>query len=130
MKYGNRSLWQKIISSPISIVVGVILLAILAKATFNISVKASQSSDRLIQAQVELSKLNERNNELSSRVQALSTEQGIEAEIRTKYHAVKDGESVAIIIGDARTASVNDASTTVKSGMSGWWSRLLHFFGL
>ena len=127
MKYGNRSLWQKIIASPLSVIVFAVLLAILARATWNIYNKANLSSAKLTQAQRELLQLQKRDSELLAKVGQLSTDQGIEAEIRTKYHAVKEGESVAVILDDGQTAGAANASSTAVT--MGWWGRFWHFFG-
>jgi len=102
MKYGNRSIsiWKTIISSPISLIVLVIFFAVLAKATWNIRQKSLISSSRLNQARVELIKLEMRGGDLESKIGRMSTEQGIEAELRTKYRATKEGEMVAVIVDD------------------------------
>ncbi|MEK7609725.1 MAG: hypothetical protein AAB470_01215 [Patescibacteria group bacterium] len=127
MKYGNRSIWKKVISSPITTVTVLILIFFLAKATWNIYQKASLSGAKLSQAQAELLKLQNRQSDLSRKVDHLSTDQGIEAEIRTKYPAVKAGESVAVIIDDSQTANVSNATSTPELS---WWKKMLRIFGL
>jgi hypothetical protein len=58
-------------------------------------------------------------------VNYISTETGIEAEIRSKYRVARPGESIAIITenreGDKR-------STTTKD--TGVWNRILRIFGV
>ena len=131
MKYGNRPLSKKILQSPIAIIVAIILLVILARAAWGIRVKAIASATRLSQAESELSKLKAHEKDLSDQVRYLSSESGIESELRTKYRAVKDGESVAVILDRSQTASVEDASSTNQTVASvGWWQRLIEFFGL
>ena len=134
MRYGARSsVWQRIIASPVTMVVGAIVLAILAKATWNIYEKADGSSARLASAQAELARARDREGELSAAVGRLSTEQGIEAEIRTRYHAVKEGESVAVIIDDDKarvSAGIPDASVALATTSMPWWRRFLHLFGI
>ena len=131
MKYGNRSsFWKKVVASPLTLIVSAVLLAVLAKANWNIYTKASLSNTKLNQAQIELARQQARETELSGKVSDLSTDQGIEAEIRTKYHAVKEGESVAVIIDENKTASVVDASMTVATTSVSWWGRMLRGLGL
>lgn len=102
------------------------------RAVLNINHKSETSKDRLAQAQMELANLEARQQEVSSKVAQLSTEQGIEAEVRTKFHAVKEGESVAVIIDGSQGANVvravspNDAIETKPS----WWRRVLGWVGL
>lgn len=114
--------------SPLTIIVACIILIVLIKATYSIHQKAVVSDAKLAQARVELVKLQARNNDLDSQVSELSTDQGIETELRTKYRAVRDGESVAVITGDAgQAAATVEASTTVSVG---WWHGLWSWFGL
>ncbi len=109
-------------------VVAIVLLVILAKATWNISHKAAASAAKLQSAQAELNKLELREAELNSKVAKLSDDQGIEAEIRTKYHAVKEGESVAVIVVEPQTAHVaGGVSGTLATSTLGWWGRFLQF---
>lgn len=128
MKYGNSSIAKRIIASPISLIVGIVLLVVLVKAGFNIYGKAELSSERLAQAQAELAKLQARQTELSARVGLLSTEQGLDTEIRTKYHAVKEGESVAVIVDETKTAAATNASQTLATSSLSWWRKVLHTF--
>lgn len=132
MKSGNRSIWKKIIASPISVVVLVVLVFVLARAVFNIYNKAQLSENRLAQAQAGLSNLTQRQKDIAGKVEALSTDQGIEAEIRTRYHAVKAGEQVAVIVDDSQTANVRNAATSTSAATSSpsWWRRWLRVFGL
>jgi hypothetical protein len=129
MKYGNRSLWKSIIASPVALIVVLVLFVVLANASWNIYGKARSSARRLDDVRLEFAKLEGRKNELAEKVAYLSTEQGFEAEIRTKFHAVRDGESVAVIIDESRTANANNASTVVASTSVGWWGRMLQAFG-
>ena len=88
MRYGKRSPWKRIIASPISLVVMAIVVSVLSKATWNIYEKAVVSNDRLELAVAELERMKERQSDLSEKVTLLSTDQGVEAEIRTKFHAL------------------------------------------
>ena len=126
MKYGNRSFGKRIIASPIALVVCAVLLVVLAKASWNISEKAGLSSERLTQAQAEVAQLRQRQSELAEKVGYLSTENGIDTEIRTKYHAVKEGEAVAVIVDESKTAAAANASQTQSTSTMSWWSRVLH----
>ena len=126
MKYGNRSPWKKFIYSPAGIIIGCIGLFILVRAGWNIHEKAAAAGDRLTQAQAELASLEQQKTSLSNSISYLSTPAGMEAELRDKYHAVKEGESVAVIVDD----SSGDASTTTSSTPSeSLWGRLMDFIG-
>ena len=127
MKYGNRSTWHKILRSPIMMFVGIVLFVILAKAAWNIHEKAAMSGARLVQAQNELQKLQEHQQDLSGKVAFLSTDQGVESELRTKYLAVKDDESVAVITGSEVSTTSTSTPVVVQEN---WFMRFLHALGL
>ena len=127
MKYGNRPVWQKIVRSPLMMIVGIVLFVILAKAVWNIHEKASISGARLDQAQNELQKLTERQDNLSAKVTFLSTDQGFESELRAKYLAVKDGESVAVILDPEVSTTSTSSSVVIQEN---WFMKMLHALGL
>lgn len=130
MKYSNRSVWQSFVSSPFSVVALIVVVFVLARASLNINNKVELSAVKLQQAQANLDKLMEHQRDVSRKVEYLSTEQGIEAEIRTKYHAVKDGEQVAVIVDDSKKLNNSQtASTTTATSSSGFFRRILRVFG-
>jgi cell division protein FtsB len=131
MKYSNRSLWRRFISSPFSAVALVVVVFILARAAINIQGKVETSAVKLEQAQAEYARLSQRQQDISRRVDYLSTDQGVEAEIRTKYHAIKEGEQVAVIVDGSQAANaLQSASGTQATSTPGFWRRLLRTFGL
>ena len=127
MKYGNHSVWKKFISSPVTFIVLIILFVFLSKAAWGIREKALLSAEKLRIAQNELIKLESRQKDLSNQIGYLSTDEGVEAELRTKYRAVKEGESVAVIIDTNPTNIVSATSTSVNT--KGWWQKLLQMLG-
>lgn len=127
MKYGNRTFWQKISSSPVAMIVVVIILIIIIRANFRIYGKVYMSNQRLQQAENELSRLQERKVELTTKVDKLSTGEGVESEIRSKYMAVKEGESIAVIIDDSQKNNNKDSivSTTTDSWFKKVWKWMI-----
>jgi len=142
MNYGNRSKLNRIASSPITLVIVIMLFAIVTRAAWTIHEKAVSGAAKLSQAAAELEKLQARQSDLTEKVAYLSTDNGIESEIRTRYRAVKPGESVAVIVDDSQTASADAAdqsdmgqdSTSSAQATStaplGWWGRLLRKLSL
>ncbi len=121
MKYGNRSLWKRISSSPFALVVVVPVFLFVLKATWNIHRKVTASSDRLASTVSALEELEKRNTDLSQKVEYLSTDKGIESEIRTKFRATDDGEYVAVIVEDKKAVSTSTTSIAKNKSL---WSRL------
>jgi len=135
MRPRNRSRFQAILSSPVTLVLAAIVFYFLARAAWNIHEKAVESASRLASAQNDLSKLEQSQQTLEDSVDKLSTPAGVEADIREKYHAVQPGESVAVIVdtppagaNGSNAATAGAASSTVQA--PGFWSRLLQLFGL
>jgi cell division protein FtsB len=135
MRPRNRSKFQAILSSPITLVLAAIIFYFLARAAWNIHEKARESAERLASAQNDLSKLQQSQKALEDSVDKLSTSAGVEAEIREKYHAVQPGESVAVIV-DTPPVGTNGSNAATASAASpsvqapGFWARLLQLFGL
>ena len=132
MKNGKRYNKRKWLSSPMLFIVALIFFIVLARAAFGIYKKVQISNVKLDQARRELIRLQERQADLGSQVTRLSTDEGIEAEIRTKYKGVRSGESVAVIIGDdvPVSSTSNASSTAVSTASVGWFAGLLQKFGL
>lgn len=77
----------------------VVLLGLFARAAYGVYLKAKDSGERASQAEQELLRLTERNQELDKQITRLKTDEGIEAEIRETYRMAKPGENLAIILG-------------------------------
>jgi cell division protein FtsB len=137
MKYGNRPLWKSLFYSPIGILIGIIVLILLIRGGLSIHQKAIIAGIRLDQTKAELADLQKQQQSLTNSISQLSTPDGIEAALREKYHAVKQGESVAVIVDNStqvNSAQNNNYSMTDNSNIEtttklSWWSSFLHLFG-
>ncbi len=128
MRYGKLPLWRRIISSPITSVVSVVALVVLVHAGWNIHAKARAGAERLHTLQMESARLEDRRDQLSQAVSYLSTERGVETEMRTKFHAVRPGESVAVIV-DGPSDTASGSIPAVATSTPGWWGRMLRAVG-
>ncbi len=128
-------MWKKITRSPVTLIVLLIVFVFMARASTRMYLKSSLSNDRLIQAKKTIADLEAHKTVLSKKVDYLSTMRGIESEIRTKFRAAMEGESVAVIVGDAPPTNIseknskNSASSTI-SQIELSWRRLLQLVGL
>jgi len=113
--------------NPLMMLIALALLFFLARAAWNVHKSADSVSVKLSQAQAEEEKLKAEQSDLSAQVYKLSTPSGLESELRTKYRAVKEGESVAVIVNDDQATS---SSATNTSTTNGWWNKLLGLIGL
>ena len=126
----NRSRFRAILSSPITLALAVILLVLVGRAAIKIHLRAAESALRLEEAKANLVRMESKQTDLDKRIGDLSTEEGIKASIREKYHAVEPGEAVAIIVSnDNQKASAREAEQPVVRELN-WWQRMLRAIGL
>ncbi len=81
------------------------VLVLLSFPTFNIYKKFMESAENKESALNELESLEQRNNELSGRLERFKTERGLEEEIRKKFNVAKEGEGVVVIVPGTSTTT-------------------------
>lgn len=86
----------------------IVILVVLVRGVWGIYHKYSRSRSNLAAAQTELQELQEREEELSFKIQRLRTEHGIEEEIVSKYNVAKEGERVIHILDGEEVAIEED----------------------
>ena len=87
---------------------GLIIVAIASfNGLFDIYRKYLESSKSLVQAERELETLKNREMELKENLDRLSTQRGVEGEIREKFSVAKDGEMMALIV-ESKTRSKSE----------------------
>ena len=59
-----------------------------------------------VESETILNELKEKSNQISSEIEYLKTEKGIETELRDKFRVVKKGEQMAVIINSEEDISV------------------------
>ncbi|HEX7724568.1 MAG TPA: septum formation initiator family protein [Candidatus Paceibacterota bacterium] len=126
----QRSRFRIIVSSPITLVLALILLILFGRAAYNIHAKAVESDRKLAEAQANLTKLQTNRDHIQSRIADLSTDAGVEASIREKYHAVAPGESVVVIVDSDSDLNARTASTTTPDVPKSWWARFWEAIGI
>jgi len=130
MKPRNRPRWKSAMSSPLLLIAALIVLVFLLRAVWNIRAKADLGEARLVKAQAKLVRLQSDQVDLTRKAGDLSTDAGIEIEMREKYRAVGPGESVAVIIDSSVTArSVDIATGSPADSRTGFWRGLLEMLG-
>ena len=128
MRYGNISKSKSYLWSRLMLVLVTILFIFMTRAAWNIHKKAQISLAKYNQSLIELEKLKDKSDNLSASVAWLSTEKGIEAELRSKYHAVAIGESVAVIIEDEKVPTTSSSSILGIPNIP-WYRRILNSIG-
>ena len=128
MKNDKRKTFVKVLASPITLFLALILCVVMAGGTLRMYRNSASVSNKYAATQAELLRLQAEQTNLISKVNSLSTETGVETELRTKYRAVKDGESVAVIVDNSSTSTVVGTSPTTTI-QKGWWGSFWQSLG-
>ncbi len=99
-----------------------ILIIFFARATYGVYQKQEESSANTLQAAGELKRLVDRQTLLNTELARLSTNEGIEEEIRAKFGVSKPGEEVLIIVDPHK------ATTTEIIEEESLWGKFKNLF--
>ncbi|OGT67904.1 MAG: hypothetical protein A3H43_06570 [Gammaproteobacteria bacterium RIFCSPLOWO2_02_FULL_42_9] len=97
-EFEHRRKVRKILSSPWVLLPLAVILFFLIRGTWNIYVKNRDSAVELRLSKERLVRLEERQRTLSTGIEKLNTESGIEAEIRDRFQMAKEGEQAIVIV--------------------------------
>jgi len=122
-EYEEKKKISRYLYSKPSLAVLIILIMLLTKATWNVYGKYKESSKSLALSTRELKDLENKENDLTIKVEALETNRGIEAEIRDKYPVTKEGEYMVVIVDNA-SGSKNQNIQSKES----LWQKFLDLF--
>ena len=78
----------------------------LIKSIFYLYQGEKKSRLNRVESETILNELKEKSNQISSEIEYLKTEKGIETELRDKFRVVKKGEQMAVIINSEEDISV------------------------
>ena len=106
---------RKFMYSPLVLIAMLVIFLILVSGVWGVYNKARISRLNLEREKTELAKLAVRQQKLSTSIEYLKTEQGVEDEIRTKFRAVRDGEKIAVIINTNTASTSSITSSTTES---------------
>ncbi len=132
MKYGKHSSWNRFVASKTALIIVIVLFCFMAKAAWTVYQKSHASEQNLNKAIAAYADLQSRQTDILKKVAYLSTDEGVEAEIRSKFRAAKDDESVAVIIGEQGSSGATTAPTVQTASVANisWWRRVLQMVGL
>ncbi len=102
----------------------VIFLVMLLNSLFNVYEKKKGAEDALVKMEGDLKELGEREKYLGGYLDRLSTQEGVEFEVKRKFNVAEAGESVAIIIDEQTNPQDNEAPKTKWQRFKGFWSGL------
>ncbi|OHA18336.1 MAG: hypothetical protein A2664_02650 [Candidatus Taylorbacteria bacterium RIFCSPHIGHO2_01_FULL_46_22b] len=110
--------------SPLAFFALAFILFFLVRAVWGVYKSQARSSAELEIARKEALFLDERSEFLKDEIDALSSPQGLEEELRSKFPVVKEGEKMVIIVEPDEVAT-----SSLLSSQGGFWKSVKNFFG-
>jgi|AntRauTorckE6833_2_1112554.scaffolds.fasta_scaffold25760_4 cell division protein FtsB len=112
---------QKVIFSLPFLVFLVAVVILVAVSAWNMYQTQQQAQETVNRLETQKAELLEREDTVASEALDLSTERGIEEEIREKFSVAKEGERVIVLVDDEEA----NATSTVPE--SSWWQSVLEY---
>jgi len=112
---------QKVIFSLPFLVFLVAVVILVAVSAWNMYQTQQQAQETINRLETQKAELLEREDTVASEALDLSTERGIEEEIREKFSVAKEGERVIVLVDDEEA----NATSTVPE--SSWWQSVLEY---
>jgi cell division protein FtsB len=122
-EFQEKRQWKRTFRSRYFIVLLLILIALIGHGVWNAYVRYARSEVTIASLETERERLRDRERDLTVRVDALETPEGVDREIRTTYGLVKPDEELIVVVG-GRSDSTSGTGLTDKS----WWDRILDLF--
>jgi len=124
-QFQNKKKIRSRVYSGFSVSILIILVLFLAKGVFNIYQKEAESEKVKQSSLKNLNDLKDRQEKLNSEISNLNTTSGMEAEIRSKFSVVKQGEQVIVIVPADVSTSTLEKEQNIFEKM---WNKFLSFF--
>lgn len=122
--FQQRKKIKKFLYSPLAVIILLILCGLLIRGTWNVYKKEKESRENLEKVTAEYERSKERQGVLEHQIERLSTEEGVEEEIREKFSVTKPGEEIVLVVED-------DTSTYIQEDLkTSFWDKLKKIFGL
>ena len=98
-----------------------VIFLIVLHSTWVVYRKKVESEQMKEISQKNVQDLESRSQDLQNKIDRLSTKQGMEEEVRSKFSVAKDDENMVIIVQD-------EVSTSSKVSKVGFWAKIWGFF--
>ncbi len=123
-QFKSRRKAKRLLYSPVAIIVLGLVVVLLARATWSIHEKYDLSKSRLSEAEDQFDALKTQEGNLSQSIAELSTASGTETVMRTDFRIVKPGESLAVIIDSAASATATTTHMTFWQSAGEWFGNV------
>jgi cell division protein FtsB len=128
LEFQQKKKLYQFLHSPLMLMALVVVLVVLAKASWGVYQKERLSAENLSRQNAELQKLSVRQNSLAQSIDYLKTDEGVEAEIRSKFRFARDGESIAVIIDNETATATKAVSVATSTESKGFFGRIFSWF--
>ncbi len=119
MRFGKKNFFNNALYVRLSIVFLAVLAVVLSRAGWERYVAEREVAERRQAVELELAALAIRKAELEGQVEYMAKERGIEEEIRSNFDVAREGEQVAILVGEAPAVETEESETETKKYP--WW---------
>ncbi|MFN3188435.1 MAG: septum formation initiator family protein [Candidatus Paceibacteria bacterium] len=121
LEFYKQKRWWSVLQSPIVIIILLILVFVLGKEVYERYTIEREMAGRRVEVERRLGELKERRDVLKEKVEYLSHERGIEAEMRRNFDVVQEGEKVVIILDDENESRIEPLSPPAPLKKSPWY---------
>jgi cell division protein FtsB len=97
---------ERLYSMPVLVILGIVVIFLL-RGTYQVLQKDVTSANSVKEMEAKVAQLTDRQEQLKRNIDKLSTDDGIDAEIKDKFSVSKPGEHVAIIVDEKAAASTS-----------------------
>lgn len=120
MEFQEKRKLKSFMYSRVTILLLIVVIVWLAGSVWSVYKKQDMTKDNLSKVAASLEALQVRERMLSSEIEKLKTESGVEQEIREKYNLVKEGEEVIVVVNKEA-----DSDSQLGSTQIGFWQKVL-----
>ncbi len=124
LPFQERKNFRKFLYSRTNILVLLILLVLTGRGAWNVHEKAVIARSERDQSQRELVEVTDRKSTLEVSLRRLTSEQGLEDELRQKFAVAREGEEVVVIVDEDPKKGKNGDGVVEKS----FWQSFVSFF--
>ncbi len=129
MTTSSNDFWLKrLFRSNIFFILVLILLALFSISLFREIMRKVEIQKEIMKLEDEVSRLENRNTELSSLIQYFKTDEYIEMEARTKLGYKKPGETVVVVATNTNSAQQTTNESSVQDLKKSNWQLWLDYF--
>jgi cell division protein FtsB len=118
--YQKRSL-RTVLHSPLALAIAVVICLGLVRIVYDRYSIEQEMIGKRVEAETKLHELETRKADLEKKVQYLSNDRGIEAEMRRNFDVARPGEQVVIIIDKEATSTVDPLPKMPVEAPSAWY---------